>query len=100
LSSSGELRSRKCGLGRPNRRWKYGGSLLSWKKFCPSPWHLDLIAKMLHLIQRCTIMKKFRRFLGGISAETYLKWIVLVINPPKSQSAGVSVHRPPFRLND
>jgi len=32
-----------------------------------------LIGKMLHLIQRCTIMYKFGRFLGRISVETCLK---------------------------
>jgi len=37
---------------------------------------------------RRTIMNKFRKFLGSISAETCLKWIILVINPPKSPSAG------------
>jgi len=26
-------------------------------------------------------MKKFRRFLGRISAKAYLKWIILVVNP-------------------
>jgi len=32
-------------------------------------------------------MNKFGRFLGRISAETCRKWIIFVVNPPKSPSA-------------
>jgi len=58
---------------------------------------------MLYLIQRrtsCTIMNKIGRFLSRNSAKTCLKWIILVVNPPKSPSTRSSARRSPFRLND
>jgi len=39
------------------------------------------------MLQRHTIMNKFRRFLGRISAETCVKMDYLVVNPKKSPSA-------------
>jgi len=39
-------------------------------------------------------MNKFRKFLGKISAETYLKWIILVENPPNRQA----LEAPPLDL--
>jgi len=69
---------------------------------------------MLHLstVQRRTIMNKFRRLLESISAETCLKWIILVYIPkiakrwelfsktPLSPAAGDFALRPPVRFND
>jgi len=37
-----------------------------------------------------TIINKFQRFLGRVSAETFLKWIILVVNPKNRQALGTS----------
>jgi len=67
-----------------------------------------IIAKMLHLIQRCTIMNRFGRFLGRISAETCLKMDYFgskspkIALPPDTLNSGGWGLRPqtPVRLND
>jgi len=43
---------------------------------------------MLHLRTDDTIINKFRRFLGRISAETCLKWIILVVISKNRQALG------------